>query len=424
MKRVLVTTKPNDFELSKDIEVVSSISSVQQVEPNMLLILNTYTEDEYEAGIRIAELIEKGLSKLYYLTDDPKLNMYSLVASLNGVNETEDYLLDEESLEVLISETETNELLPATVGVAEGYVSPNSVDILKRFYQDYTSGNIEGLANTAYLQLVDRAINDIANSSNELIIYDKDVKETVNQLYTQAFHQLNELEDSKDEIEATLLEVQEMYDELKGQSTTLGKLDSFSPYRHVKSSGVRLIVFKEYTQVRYLTSFVMGYAEHLANIMHKRVRVLFVVPNKDTFLKKYKTAPANFYHLTGDNYNTEDALNSTLYYTEVPILRMYKHLTNLNDDILLIVDRTYNNDFAVKGNVTSWHAFAGKSEADVYTKQKSNRIFSMRGVTTSDIVIAHIPKYEVEVINRQAQYSNTFTETYKRLDQINKVYVN
>lgn len=418
MGRILVTTNAEEFDL-EGVTIVSSISDVAHITPETLLILHTYEEDEYTAGVRIADLINQGLSRLMYLTDDPKLNMYSLVASVGGLNETSAYLLDNETLEVLINETQDDEITTSDQG-AGALVSTSSVDILKKFYYDYTSGEVDK-TNTAYLQLVERAIDDIATSSNELAVYDKDVKETVNNLYMQAFNELDRLEGSKLEIETSLKEIQEMYEELKGQSTGLSKLESFAPYRHVKNTGTKLIVFKEYSQVRYLTTFILGYAEHLATIMHKRVRVLFIIPNKDTYLKKYRTVPANFFHLTGDNFNTEDALNNTVYYTEVPIVRMYKHLTTLNDDILIVVDRTYNYDFAVKGNVTQWHAFSGKSEADSYGKDVTNRIFSIKGITSRDVVISHIPKYENEPINRQAQYSKTFNKVYEGLDVINKV---
>lgn len=419
---LLITKTPQKF-IELGLDTLDSLGEINKLTADDLLIINSYKEDEYTAGVKIAELIQKGLKNIMYLTDEPKLNMASLVDSLNGVNDSETFLFDAESLQILIDDYLKNrEVYDVAVVGADKLVDKNSIDIIKTFYKDYAQGN-KNIKNEGYLALVDNAIKNIAESTTELTNYDLEVKETVNKLYMQASMEIEKLAENKLEIEKRLNEVEIMYNELQGRTNKLTQVQSFASYRHVKQHGTKIILVKEFSQVRYLTSFVLGYMDYLQTVLHKRVRLLTVIPNKDTLLKKYSEVPEGFFHLTGDNYNTEDALNNTIYFTETPISRIYQHLLTLNDDILLVLDRSYNEEEIIKGRVKNWYAFSGKTEADIYPKIKNNKIFSMKG-SKNDIIISHIPSYETQRLNRKVQYAKYFNDTYKKMAEENKIELN
>lgn len=425
MKITLVTKEPSKFDLAS-IETVQSIAEVKDIGYDDVLILNSYEETEYKAGIILAEMIQKGLRYLMYLNDEPKLNMSSLIASVGGIVDTEDYLADIETLEYIIGNYTDNNVdtTDLTVSGADDLVNNKSVEILSTFYKDFVSGKAD-VANEAYLELVETAINDITQSTTTLKDYSEDVKTTVNMLYRKASEELDGLQNRKTKIEDELVNIKSLYEDLESNTKSIVNVDTFASYKHVKQSGTKVIIFKEYSQTRYLTSFVMGYMEHLSNIMHKRVRLLILIPNRDTYLNKYRMMPTQPYHISGDNYESEDSINSDVYYTALPLKRIYQHLLNaLSDDYLIVLDRGYHDKPAITGNTKIWHCFSGKTEANMYKNVNKNKIFSIVGLQSTDIIINHIENYPVSEVNRRAIYSKLFKEKYKELDKVNGVKLN
>lgn len=444
--RILLVTNNKQLNKELDAEVYDHIGQIKTINSDDVLIINSYTDDEYHAGVELSNLIQQDLQYVLYLTDKPLLNMTSLVKSIGGLVDTEEYLLDTETLMVLIQNFKdtskhkqqtlkyTNDIIAADAietdlsdvdSGSQALINQSSIDVIKTFYHDYALGTID-TTNKAYLNIVLKAINDINDSGQSLTNYDKDVTNTVNELYSKASSELSQLENTRIQLTEELEHVTDKFHRITEQQGFLGlgnKIESFAPYKHINQHGTQVIVFKEYSQTRYLTSFILGYYQHIKTEMHKRLRVLFVLPNKQTIINKYEKSSEKIIHVTTNNYQSEEVVTNDLLYTEIPVSRMYQFLLDTHDDYFLVIDRTYNNEFCINGRVTKWHAFSGRSEADANPDIKENRIFSIRKLTQRDIVINHVENYPSANVDRRATYNKNFIEEYKKLDVINKITI-
>lgn len=437
--RIVLVTRKQDYFTDLNAEIYDSLSAITLIKPDDVLIINSYYDDEYRAGIALSKLIQSDLKYVLYLSDNPQLNMTSLVRSINGLVDTEEYLLDPDTLGVLIGEYKdtinlrkettkystnafevaaiTPSIIDETDTGSSQLLNHSSIEVVESFYHDFVHGTVDK-ANTAYLGLVSKAISDINGSSKTLNTYDKDVSDTVNDLYSRASEELSTLQAKKDELEEALDDVKDKYKKMTQQNKNIGlgrQIDNFAAYTHTAKVGTQVIVYKEYSQVRYLTSMILGYAAYLKSNMYKRVHVLFVIPNKPTIIKKYKKSTQNFVHVTTENYQSEDVVSEDILFTEMPVARIYKYLLSINDDILIIVDRTYNDEFCVNGRVNKWHAFSGKTEADLYPNINEHRVFPIKKISKDDVVIGHVDGYSTAPQNRKATYDRYFKEVFKSM---------
>lgn len=423
----LITKHSKRFPLEQVVTYESFASLIQdpELDENDTVIINTYDEDNYEAGILLGQLKhEHNISSIHYLSDDRDLNISSIVISTGGTADTEDYLTDPDSFEIFIDSVDLGEKLsdPNITLAGSDLTKQGSVSIVQSFYRDVSLGKLD-LSNKSYLNTVKQAVEDLNTNVNDINHFLEAVSHTINDLYNNAYINLDEISKELMSLQTDYGKLQDKFERLQGVRDTesSNSIQNFSSYKVVNSYGARFIVFKEYSAVRYLTSFILGYKNHLESKLSKRVRVIFVIPNKMNWLDKYANPASNMAHYAIENETFKNEVSTTnkVGYCEKPINKLYQYFSDLSDDYIIVVDRTSDSKPAVIGNVETWHCFSGKSESDIYPGTSDKRIFTMKGTSASDIVIPHINSYPLLASERGRMYDSTkqIEELYKRMDK-------
>lgn len=424
----LITKHPRRFSLD-NVKKYLSFQELLEAEPkeDYIVVINSFEEDEYEAGILLGELVNKyNINKLLYLSDKRDLNIASIVYQNKGIVETEDYLSDIDSLEAIIEEIDSdNEVQEVNYALTSTDLSnKDAVGIIQTFYRDVSLGKLD-LDNKNYLNIVRQAVKDLDGNVKEIDTFVSRVSTTLNNLYNNAYKNLDDLSKELGTVKQDYHNLSEKFKMLEGiredENASANSIQSFNSYKVANTYGTKFIVFKEYSSVRYLTSFVMGYKNHLENKLSKRVRLIFVIPNKYNWLEKYKHSPANMAHYSIENdiYRNESSHNNKVGYCEKPISKLYQYFSQLSDDYVIVVDRVHESRPSVIGKVETWHCFSGKTEAELYPNTSGKRILTMKGVTKDDIVIPHISKFPALPAERVRLYDSkaVIEDLYTKMDE-------
>ena len=419
----LITTHERKYNLEnvKNYPSLTKLLEDAELSDKDTVIINTYEEDDYEAGILVGELLHQvGVEKLLYLSDNRSISLSSIISKNNGTVDTEEYLLDYDTLEVILDDLDSNQSAPVAL-TPQDLTKINAVEIIKSFYRDVSLGKLD-LSNSSYLKTVRDAVDELGGNSEQIDKFISEVRDTVTNLYENTYLNLGDLSSELDSIKADYSKLSDKFETLQGTSSNSSSIQSFSSYNIANTYGTKFIVFKEYSAVRYLTSFIMGYKTHLENKLSKRVRLIFIIPNKFNWIEKYKNSPANMAHyaIENDVFRNEECLNNKVGFCEKPINKLYQYFSNLSDDYILIVDRVNEPKPSVIGKVNTFHCFSGKTEADIYPGTSEKRILTMKALTETDIVIPHVSDFPKLPSERMRLYDghSSINKLYTRIDEL------
>lgn len=419
----LITTHERKYNLEnvKNYPSLTKLLKDAELSDKDTVIINTYEEDDYEAGILVGELLHQvGVEKLLYLSDNRSISLSSIISKNNGTVDTEEYLLDYDTLEVILDDLDSNQSAPVAL-TPQDLTKINAVEIIKSFYRDVSLGKLD-LSNSSYLKTVRDAVDELGGNSEQIDKFISEVRDTVTNLYENTYLNLGDLSSELDSIKADYSKLSDKFETLQGTRSNSSSIQSFSSYNIANTYGTKFIVFKEYSAVRYLTSFIMGYKTHLENKLSKRVRLIFIIPNKFNWIEKYKNSPANMAHyaIENDVFRNEECLNNKVGFCEKPINKLYQYFSNLSDDYILIVDRVNEPKPSVIGKVNTFHCFSGKTEADIYPGTSEKRILTMKALTETDIVIPHVSDFPKLHSERMRLYDghSSINKLYTRIDEL------
>lgn len=419
----LITTHERKYNLEnvKNYPSLTKLLEDAELSDKDTVIINTYEEDDYEAGILVGELLHQvGVEKLLYLSDNRSISLSSIISKNNGTVDTEEYLLDYDTLEVILDDLDSNQSAPVAL-TPQDLTKINAVEIIKSFYRDVSLGKLD-LSNSSYLKTVRDAVDELGGNSEQIDKFISEVRDTVTNLYENTYLNLGDLSSELDSIKADYSKLSDKFETLQGTRSNSSSIQSFSSYNIANTYGTKFIVFKEYSAVRYLTSFIMGYKTHLENKLSKRVRLIFIIPNKFNWIEKYKNSPANMAHyaIENDVFRNEECLNNKVGFCEKPINKLYQYFSNLSDDYILIVDRVNEPKPSVIGKVNTFHCFSGKTEADIYPGTSEKRILTMKALTETDIVIPHVSDFPKLTSERMRLYDghSSINKLYTRIDEL------
>jgi hypothetical protein len=386
---------------------VESLDDVVMADETSVIIIHSFKEDVYKGSLLITDLYRKrGVSKFIYINAKPSDRIRVLIESINGIVEDDEYLLaDKDEMHDLVALLEDNnlEVIESTLpSINTGF------EVMNEFLTRFEKGD-PSLTDPLYLEVVNRAVNDIRKQvslqeertelmGRGVIETYENTLEVINSLKKQA----EQLREQLDEIEST-------------RGIRLGKVETLSYYPPITYAGsTPLVVFKEITACRYLTSFVLAYANHLQTVRSKRVRVIIVVGKQPLIKNKYK----NMFELTKDNYKSGEAIIQTVAYTTTPIKVLMLHMTKQSDELVIVLDRTYEKDPIIKGRAKVFYGVSSLSEIERENLDVTKCICSIRAISNALVTIKHISNFPIDVDSRLDKYERNFHEDFNRLDEI------
>lgn len=387
---------------------VSKFSDVIVASSTSIILVNSFEEDEYKASLAITELYRKrGIYKFIYISSTPSDSIRILIESINGVFDDDEYLLtDIDEIKALVDLIEDNKLevvesnLPS---VSTGF------EVMDDFLKKFEDGD-SALNDPLYLEVVNRAVSDIRKQvrlqEERTELMGKGVIET----YNNTLDTINMLHKEAESLRTKIEEI-----ESSSKGFKIGRVESLTYYPPITYAGsTPLAVFKEVTACRYLTSFVLAYAHHLQTVRSKRVRVIIVVGKQPLIKNKYK----DMFELTSENYKSGKAILETVSYTVTPIKALMMYMTKQSDELVIVLDRTYEKEPIVKGKAKIFYGVSSFSEIKRENLDVSRCICSIRAIKGSLATIKHIQNFPNELDNRLDRYERNFNTDFNKLDSI------
>lgn len=400
-----LVSKDNSLELD-GFKRVSRLKDVVTADSTSIVIINSFEEDSYKGSLHITDLYRKrGVFKFIYVSEHPSDNIRTIVESITGVVEEDESVLDDvDEIKDLVSLVEGNSLEVVESRLPE---IDSGFEVLSDFITKFEQGDSK-LNDPLYLEVVNRAVNDIRRQvefdAERTDLMGRGVIET----YTNTLELINELSKEAESMREQLAEI-----EYSSKAIKLGTVETLTYYPPITYAGSKPVaVFKEISSCRYLTSYVLGYVNHLQTVRSKRVRLVIVVGKQTNIRDKYK----HMFELTKDNYKTAKAVLSTISYTTTPLSTILNYMTKQRDEIVIVLDRTYEKETIIKGRVYLYFGVSSISEIKRENLDRSRCIFPITVVPDVFVTVKHIKGFPTNVDSRLDVYERMYNESYNRLD--------
>lgn len=260
-----------------------------------------------------------------------------------------------------------------------------------------------------------RLVDSWQKTTTDLVVLRDNALAVVQEAFSKSSKRLEESQADIDNIKEQLdqLYQKEQAGGLSLAQVKLGQsVGSFAPYR-VGVSNTAILVVKEYTPCRYLTSFLLGYIKHLEVKKALLARLLVVVDGKPLTVDRYSSA---LYRLTQGNYKGSSAMRENLSFTSEPYRELLDETLKRNDAVLVVLDRTYERDSIYKGTVMQVDAVGSVKDVDLFGLEVGNCILPITDVEGSRVILKHILNYPQNVDARYGKYLQMYSDVYAQLD--------
>ena len=174
-----------------------------------------------------------------------------------------------------------------------------------------------------------------------------------------------------------------------------------------------MLLLREYSPCRYLTTFCLGYAHHLHYQLNKRVKLVFVHGKGAGISAKY----SEFTSITQESMNISTLYDSEIIATNNPKKEVMKELLTKPNDIVIVVDRLYGSQDIVSGRVTRVNVASSRSDVKKFNLVPDDTIFTVTAQPKQLFCISHIKSFPVEPDARYALYANLMRGNYEILDK-------
>lgn len=390
----------------KNYKVVSTLKEASEVEGISCLILHTFTEEDFEVGITLSELAKKGVKKFAYVSNDISLVVKMLIAGLDGLIEDADfYFENEEDLDALLddffSSKDTESDLTATT------------EIITEFLKGFAN-NDEKVKSPVFLEQVNSAVNAlvVTNTENEVAI--RDMSRATVDTFRHVSSTINAMEEQRNLLEEQLASFEQS---LQNQSRAQVRVDSgtvwvFPTYNYMGKS--KILYIREYAPCRYLTSFVLAYANYVNYNLAKKCKVVFIHARGRGVSKKYYQG---FTCITQESEGNKSLYTNPVIATNNPKKCVMDELTHTGEPLIIIVDRLYGSDSIISGQrITKINAVGGMSDLKRFNLSVDETLFPIIKVPDSFGTISHLMKYPHDERTRLSKYFENMNPLFSKLD--------
>ncbi len=400
-----------DYRVVKTVKELKSLTTNPDIECEVLII-NEFSENYYEVSMALTSFSKRFKNVVYlYIAARPNKELSNVMQGLNATTTGEVFYLS--------SEPDLNALVEELQGAAEteetGLVENNNIKIIETYLGYIEENNprakvpvIRNQAKKAVTELtvdVARYKNEINEMGSTAFTICKKSQGMIEKLVNQ--HRITEkkIEKLQDVTNAT---------QKRGLGLQNGIVD-FPTFPYLGSK--KVIVFKEYSPCRYLTSFVLGYANYLRFVNRKNVKVVIVHPKGKCYTQKY----AEFTTISQESMNMESLYSEDLIATNIPKKEVLTKLVQSNSDIIIFIDRLYAEEDIVSGKTIRLNAVSGYSDIERYRVKPEQTIFPSINIPNAFYCIPTVSNYNTNIDARKAVYAQQCKECYDKINALAKV---
>lgn len=390
----------------KNYKVVSKLSDAVTLDGVSCLILHSFTEEDFEVGITLSELAKKGVKRFAYVSEDISLVVKMLISGLDGLIEDADfYFENEEDLDALLddffSSKDNNSDLSATT------------EIITEFLKGFAN-NDDKVKSPVFLEQVNDAVNAlvVTNTENEVAI--RDMSKATVDTFRHVSSTINAMEEQRNLLEEQLASFEQS---LQNQTRSTVRVDSgtvwvFPTYNYMGKS--KILYIREYAPCRYLTSFVLAYANYVNYNLAKKCKVVFIHARGQGVSKRYSQG---FTCITQESEGNKSLYTNPIIATNNPKKCVMDELTHTGEPLIIIVDRLYGGDSIISGQrITRLNAVSGVSDLKRFNLSVEETLFPIIKVPNSFGTISHMMKYPHDERTRLSKYYETMKELFEQIN--------
>lgn len=402
--KVIVSTSIED--IFSNFVVVRSFKEARDLKGITTLIIHSFIESEFDAGVFISDLHKQGITQFVYINSNPSVTLKMV---LNGVNghfyEDEFYLEDEEELICLLEELGLEGDSSSTE-----LVTTSSIKIISDFIQAFARGE-ERVNIPMYLEQVNQAIDELNTVTQRQELQLTAMGNSALEVFEKASTIIKSMVTKNQEIERQLAELSNSQSNSSSMRPSFSNsITFFQPYKYIGTSKILLI--RELTPCRYLTSFLLGYLHHLHYEKNKRVKLVFIHQKGAGVSQIYN----DFTNITQETMNMTSLYDAEVVATNNPKKEVMKELLSKPNDINVVVDRLYGKEDIVTGRVIKLNAVSGKNDCKRFKINPNDCIFSVTSQPVQFCCLPTIKKFPDELDARYAVYAQVCGDIYKKLD--------
>ena len=402
---IIVSSELNGDKFNNYI-VVDSFKRASEVKGITTLIIHKFKESDFDAGVFISNLHNSGISNFVYITDSPSSTMLMVIKGVDGnYIEDEFYFDDEEELDALLEDLGMESQNEESTDLA----AP-ALDVLSDFIQSFVRGE-ERIKAPLYLEQVKDAVTALSTITQQQELQLTTMGNSAIEIFERASTIIKGIDSQRKIIEKKLEEIEFSAANATSSKPSFGNnVMFFTPYKYIGNS--KVLVIREYAPCRYLTSFVLGYLNHLHYELNKRPKLIFVHQKGQGVSAKYSDYTA----ITQDSMNIASLYDAEIVATNNPKKEVLRDLLMKPNDVIIVVDRLYGKDTIVTGRVTTVNAVGSKSDIKRYNIKPEDTIFSITSQPKQLFCLAMIKSFPPEVDARIAAYTQVMQPKYVQLD--------
>lgn len=391
-------------------KVVTSLKEVGKIEDIDCLVLHSFSEEDFEVGMFLSSLAKSGIKKFAYISSNVSLIIKMVVGGLEGLVEDADFYFESEEdldevLDGFFSNEDTGSDLKATSEII--------ADFIKGFVN-----NDDRVKTPVYLEQVNNAVNELVVTSTASELAIKDMSRATVETFKKVSKSISAITEQYKDLEEKLYSLDASAEALAKQpryevQSNANAVWSYPTYQYMGSS--KILYIREYSPCRYLTSFVLAYANYVNFNLQKKCKVVFIYGRGAGIARKYSKG---FTNITSESENNESLYDNKLIATNVPKKPVMDSLTHTGEALIIIVDRLYGGDSIVSGQrITKLSAVSGVSDITRYSLALDEAVFPIISVPDSFCTIKHINSYPKDDRTRKSKYFETMKDSFAKLDQ-------
>ncbi len=406
MKLIVSDTLENNYT---EFQVIDNFKWIEEnMDDITTLIFHSSKESDFTVGVYISKLSQKGTVKFLYINNNPQTTIKMVISGAGGYIITDEfYLEDEEELLELLKNCGMED------NATETSLANVSVQVVKDFVQSFVKGE-EKIKTPAYLEMVNNAINQLSTITAQQELQITTMGTSAIDIFKKASTLIKSIEENRSKIESQLklLESNQETVSTTSNNSFNSNVVMYPTIRYMSTKPLLLI--REYSACRYLTSFALGYTHHVHFARNKRVKLIVAHQKGAGVAAKYDA----FTSINESSANYATLYNNELIATNTPTKDIMRQLFNQPVDAFIVVDRLYGTQDIVNGKIYKINAVSGFSDIDRFNLEPADTLVSIRKREDVFATLVTTKEYATDTDVRQATYEQMYEEVYAKLDEL------
>lgn len=395
----ILTTKSVNYP---SCTTVSSIKEIERITKKTILIVESYTDRDFDFLVFLLNAMrDNSLTNVAYISESPSRIVLETMKTVGA------HVIQDSSL---IDNTESFSYLLEYMTTKKEEVSSDTLTQLSDSFalvDEYVRNKV-----SEEPKLVARKISlayDMLSSVLQDVVFSDVLNEELQSFLLTASSRIKVAED---DLEKKEQEVQE----LRGANNNgFGSISAYTQYNYTGNS--KVLIIKEESPTRYLTSFLIGYLDWLQKVPEYKAKLIIIENETEYVHARYRSLKR-----VDSQSITREA--STLYllsemYTTTPTVTVMNSLMAPAIDLYIVLDRTYKKTQIVSGRgINTIYSVSSRRLMRELGLTSEQVIVNDLGEQTQLGVLAQIEQYALDKESRKIQQRSAFEPIMRKLTEI------